>query len=197
MTYVRREARRNSWIFDQSNDLEPLLDTRAIELYRVAPLKSLRGEHSVSAETEAPADRYRALAWLILDSRERFFEMISDLPNAVQDVMLQYYLLGRNQRQIGELFGKRQTWVWQILEAGTLAMCAKSYGKGRELPDKFKRAIRRLGRLRMDGREIKRWEPTFLGSFCINRELMSELRKIMTPETTDGSLFKDLNGGSI
>lgn len=71
---------------------------------------------AVSFETDPASDRSLAIMNLAESDTERFVELVSFLSPVVQDVLFQYYLLGRTYAQIGAvLFPNKTTVAAQVL----------------------------------------------------------------------------------
>lgn len=124
-----RAVRRRSYR-DRKNCFETTADIRSLASYYHDPDSVLSGQRLTSAETDPEADRSLAIANLALDAPERFLELVGELPAPIQDIFLQYYLLGRTQTQIGYLLGRSQTAVWQQRDIGLEAMCAFIFFEG-------------------------------------------------------------------
>ena len=99
-------------------------ESRAVELFKENPSMALRGNKTISAETDIEVDRSDAMFKLATDEPERFLELVGYLPHLIQDIFYQYYLLGRTQTQIAQLLGCSQTNIWQDLRLGKEAICA-------------------------------------------------------------------------
>lgn len=99
-------------------------DQRAVEFFRADEMSALSGSRLSSAEADPGADRSRAMISLAKECSERFLELASFLPHAIQDIFYQVYFLGRTQTQVGRLLGMSQTGVWQALRLGQEAICA-------------------------------------------------------------------------
>lgn len=185
---VLRNSRLNEWLAEKDG-YKALLEARAVELFRNEPMKCLRGEHCVSAETDAPLNRPLAIANMIIDSRETFLRLISGLQPAYQDILIQYYFLGRTQTQIGNLLKCSQTTVWQRLDTAILGMCIEIMNSKKEaLTDKRlvnakKRLTKKLNS--PTGRIVKR---TIFDTFS---PPIKDLKKVLAPSTTDSSVFQE------
>lgn len=120
--------------FKKKTAYETSSDRRAINLFRHDAEAALSHQQAVSAEADAGVqDEWQAspnrkkskmVYEIAVAQPERFLELVSYLPHAIQDIFYQYYLLGRTQTQIGELLSMSQTAVWQALELGIDAVAA-------------------------------------------------------------------------
>lgn len=101
-------------------------EARASELFQQDQDAALRGDRLISAETGAegdyhatPEDRTKAVVVLAQESPERFLELVGYLPHLIQDIFLQFFLLERTQKEIGETLG---LWTWAVCDALKLGM---------------------------------------------------------------------------
>lgn len=196
---------------EKKTTFESTSEARAVDMFRRSPEEALSGAGLVSAETDKSADRSLPIANLAVDEPERFIELVSYLPHAIQDIFFQFYFLGRTQTQIGELMDKGQTVIWQTLELGTRAICAIiHFGSASELLKKdqwyavtrttppepehsmiiaFKAAL--AFRTKPESREdLVVEEPDNLGDFEISANDIN-LMDFFAPSTTDGPVGKE------
>jgi len=168
-------------------------EMRAIDLFERDPEAALAGSKLISLETDPSFDRSLAITELALNRPERFLELVSYLPHAIQDIFFQYYLLGRTQTQIAKLVGSTQTNIWQAIKAGLGAICAVLSTNGlptRKDPmwleyEKVLQFAEKMSHRSM----LKIAEPKILGSFTlpITEE---EFEQCFAPMTTDGPLHR-------
>lgn len=86
------------------------------ENFRRDPDSATSGSSLISSETDPASDRSLAIMNLAESDTERFVELVSFLSPVVQDVLFQYYLLGRTYAQIGAvLFPNKTTVAAQVL----------------------------------------------------------------------------------
>jgi hypothetical protein len=82
-----------------STDYGPMYSqSRAIDSFRRDPERAMAGTDLISPKMDE--EMSPAMILVNMDS-ERFVELISSLPPVIQDIFLQYYLLGRTYDQIG------------------------------------------------------------------------------------------------
>ena len=87
------------------NTYESMSDHRAEELWRQDPDAALAGNGLASVEGDASRDRSKAIMALAVEQPERFVELVGRLPELLQDILLQRYLLGRTHAQIAGVLG--------------------------------------------------------------------------------------------
>lgn len=154
---------------------EATSDNRAMEMYRRNPEEALRASRLTSAESDPVNDRSLAIMRLAEEEPERFMELVSYLPHAIQDIFYQYYLLGRTQEQIGALVGiPDQANLSKVLITGVEGLCAIiAYGQppqcqpGTEMERAYQRML--AFRTRPESRgELVVETPRKLGMFEIS-----------------------------
>lgn len=196
---------------EKKTTFESTSEARAVDFFNRSPEDALAGSSLVSAETDKASDRSEPITNLAVEQPERFIELVSYLPHAIQDIFFQFYFLGRTQTQIGELMDKGQTVIWQTLELGTRAICAIiHFGSPNELlkreqwyavtrttppePERsmiiaYKAAL--AFRTKPESREeLVVEEPGNLGDFEISANDVN-LMAFFAPATTDGPVGKE------
>jgi hypothetical protein len=100
--------------------IEEFATARAIQLWR-SEENEFQPIHA-AIDYSTPKHAIWALAQ---EQQERFLELIGFFPPVVQDVFIQYLIMGRNQAQISETLGIVQgSETWKALRLGTQAICA-------------------------------------------------------------------------
>jgi hypothetical protein len=168
---------------------------RAVDLYRKDPEAALAGRGLVSVEGDNENDRSLAIVELAGTERERFIELVGSLPEPLQDIFFQHYLLGRTQTQIARLIDWSQSsggrrGVSQGLRIGERGMCAViAWGKceGSSDPQLHEayEAMERFRSKRAPAVTIR--APRNLGSFVIRTD-DEALDEFFAPGTTDGAV---------
>jgi len=103
---------------------------RAIDLFHADPMRALMGmellcEATFPTHSWATRGTHTAVFELAETHRERFLQLVSHLPPLVQDVFLQYCILGRTQAQIAKTLDIRQSPdVWRAFRRGVDAISA-------------------------------------------------------------------------
>lgn len=114
--------------FDSDSGNEPSYQ-HSIAIFRESPEKAIAGQTLVSAEG-SPEGLSTAILGIIESDREKFLYLISLLSPVIQDIFIQYYLLGRTYAQIGAVLFPRQTQGSQAFTVqtgnriGLRALCA-------------------------------------------------------------------------
>lgn len=164
-------------------------DSRAVSLFRGNEDGALAGNQLLSPETDAEArDRWaaspnRKKSKMMFDYIQSdlmgFMERAAQLPHVLQDVLYQYYLLGRKQAQIGSTLNMSQTAVWQALSSGIDGVCALI--QGRPIPAE----VLFFNEIHLDLLEVQ--EPDSLGAF---EQKISDpdVELNFAPTTTDGAV---------
>lgn len=174
---------------EKKSAFDTVSDKRAREFWEQEPGRALGGEKLASVEGDKSEDRSQPVVVLAAEEPERFLELVGYLPHAIQDILIQYYLLGRTQTQIGKLLGLSQTAVWQAVRLGVRSICAVIGGGVTEEQRKAREEM--LGyRTRKESRELLKVEaPENLGEFRITTDDVN-LMEFFAPSTTDGSVSK-------
>lgn len=172
-------------------------DIRAIEAFERDPEEALAGDTLISGETQSDTDQLansrkfrmrRAVARFAVEEPERFLELVGYLPHTIQDIVLQYFLLGREQTQIAEVVGGSQTSVWQGLRLGIEAICAIIAFKqeGWQSIPKADEAYQAMITYRdKEEGELTLTEPAILGQFDVPLT-EKELEILFAPMNADG-----------
>lgn len=174
-------------------------DKRAAELWREDPEGVLAGQCLASVETDPSRDQSSAVVALAVEQPERFRELVGKLPELIQDIFFQHYLLGRTQTQIAEVLGMMQSssglmGVSQNLKLGVMGLCAviawggppakaewEATGREKELLEAYRRMERLRGRR---GRALE-VRSALTGKFVIKTS-DPLLEQIFAPEAPDG-----------
>jgi hypothetical protein len=173
---------------------------RAVDLYRKDPEAALAGRGLVSVEGDNENDRSLAIVELAGTERERFIELVGSLPEPLQDIFFQHYLLGRTQTQIAKLIDWSQSsggrrGVSQGLKIGEKGICAV-IAWGGEVPSacvterdrKLMAAYKAMEMFR--GKKVPALairSSRNLGSFVIRTD-DEALDEFFAPGTTDGAV---------
>lgn len=184
---------------EKKTAFETVSDARAERFFTDSPEEALSGSRLASAEADPGADRSLAIVNLAVDEPERFLELVSYLPHALQDIVYQHFLLGRTQTQIGNLLGLGQTAVWQLLKLSVEGLCAV-IAWGGEPPNDLVgswvagsrearmreawEAVLRFRTKRDQRRDLYVNAPKALGRFDIR--VTDDFEIQFTPQTTDG-----------
>lgn len=164
----------------------------AIDAFRSDPVSSLRGDPTFSVETSLGPDHSAAISAFILSDPRRFLALARTLPPFIEDSLLQYYLLGRTQTQIGSLLGTTQDVISAAVSLGTRALAAKACRRRRGLR-RLWHDMRTLQRRReRDRRALRLRAPAILGRFRV-RTLDPGFDAVLAPETINGSIVRALS----
>lgn len=171
---------------------------RAVELWQRSPEEALSGGALGSIEGDPEADHTQAIVELAGRDPERFEELVEALPEPLQDIFFQHYLLGRTQTQIARLIDWSQSsggrkGVSQGLRIGWEGMCAviawggeEPTGDNTERGKKLLAAYAAMERFRgQRGPRLTVRAPRELGNFTV-RSNHPQLAEFFAPGTTDG-----------
>jgi len=175
--------------YDRDDALTVEGKRRSSELYAHDPEAALSGQGCVSAETEPALSRSQAMTEFILSSPSRFLKLSAELPPLVQDMLYQYHLLGRTQKQIAGSLGTSQ---WNISRTISLAACflaTSATRQGRRRKEALKE-LSSIARNHTPKPPLKISEPKVLGRFEI--DLSGDFEACFSPETINGSIAKAL-----
>jgi len=103
--------------------------------------------------------------------------------------MLQYYLLGRTQSQIGVLLGTTQDVISAAVTLGTRALAAKACGRRRGVSNVWRDMGTLQRRRERDRRPLTLHEPAVLGQFSV-RASDPNFESVLAPETINGSIAR-------
>lgn len=82
---------------------EHLCGARAQDIFNESPDNSLSGTGLYSAESVPGWGRTTSVIEYVTDEPDRFLSLVAHLTPVVEDILIQYYLLGRTYSQIGSL----------------------------------------------------------------------------------------------
>jgi len=120
---------------EKKSAFETVSDAKAVEQFRDDPEGALAGGDLVSIETDPDAARVDAIRAYAQEKPAEFLEAARQLPLVLQDIVYQFYLLGRTQTHIAETLNLTQKQVWQHLR---LALEGIGYVlKGDRIPDEI------------------------------------------------------------
>jgi hypothetical protein len=159
-------------------------DEAAEELFRECPDRALAGGALISAESDPENDRSLGIMALATEFPQRFLKLVGYLNPVMQDVFLQYYLLGRTYSQIGAvLFPEKTSVAAQVAVkrqnlAGLKAVCwiIKRGGTSRLRKPERKAAMLDF---KPSGGEVRLSAPKSFGQFAINPN--GDLSELFSP----------------
>lgn len=170
-------------------------EARALRLWQADEQAALRGKQLASAEADSVArDSYQKdnkykrprMIWeLACEHPEKFMELVTKLPHALQDIFFQRYLLGRTEAQIAELFEVSTFPIQTALKTGIDGLCAIVAGET-EGESELAQAYRRMLEFRVECGELRLERSPELGQMVI--EIDEEtLEMQFQPVTADGA----------
>jgi hypothetical protein len=167
---------------ERKSAYDTISDQKAVEKYRLDPEEALSGGGLLSVEADPDEQRADAVRVFAQECPERFLWAVEQLPQVIQDIFYQYYLLGRKQTHIGNALDLTQKQVWQTLALGLRGVATVL--KGDPMPEDVL-AFQRSQRSRRPKLERT---PDDLGSFCISFKEADELLEHLAPMTTGGPI---------
>ena len=162
----------------------------AVECFEENVEQALEGRKLFSLETNHKLDRSTTIVDFILNNPQCFIALAKDLPPLMQDIIFQYYFLGRAQTQIGQILGTNQDTVWRGIVLATKALCAKACKVRPQGIKKVWSDMEVLQRRRhKDRTRLKLDEPPILGKFKV-KLTQEAFEDYFVSASSDGSIVR-------